>query len=86
MLCFGLTKGPATFQNVMNRLFAGMRAFVVVYLDNSLIFSDRSKHLDAFLSLLEANDVYANPSSISQRSSIWGTLLAVKASSWMQES
>ena len=39
VLCFGLTDAPATFQDVMNRLFAGMRKFVVVYLDDILIFS-----------------------------------------------
>ena len=47
----------------MNRMFAAMRKYVVVYLDDILIFSEspeeHAKHLDAVLSLLEENNFYA---------------------------
>ncbi len=63
VLWFGLTNAPATFHDVMNRPFAGMRKLVVVYLEDTLISSDspeeHAKHLDAVLSLLEANGLYA---------------------------
>ena len=52
MLCFGLTNAPATFQDVMNRIFAG-KEFVVVYLDDILVFSrspeEHEQHLDEIL-------------------------------------
>ena len=62
VLCFGLTNAPATFQDVMNRIFAG-KAFVVVYLDDILVFSrnaeEHEQHLDEVLSLLRDNELFA---------------------------
>ena len=37
---FGLTNAPATFQRLMNKVFAGnLDKFIAVYLDDTLIFS-----------------------------------------------
>ena len=48
-LPFGLTNAPATFQQATNKLFAKQSAFVAVYSDDILIFSenaeDHAKHL-----------------------------------------
>ena len=60
--CFGLTNAPATFQDVMNRIFAS-KAFVVVYLDDILVFSrnaeEHEQHLDEILGLLHENHLFA---------------------------
>ena len=54
---FGLTNAPATFQRPMNNMMnPHLDTFVVVYLDDVLIFSktieDHFKHLQAVFSLL----------------------------------
>jgi hypothetical protein len=66
VLTFGLTNVPATFQSVMNdmlRPYVGK--FVVVYLDDILIFSRTAKehlsHLQQVLQTLRENQFYANP-------------------------
>jgi hypothetical protein len=66
VLTFGLTNAPATFQSVMNdmlRPYVGK--FVVVYLDDILIFSKTAKehlsHLKQVLQTLRENQFYANP-------------------------
>jgi hypothetical protein len=66
VLTFGLTNAPATFQSVMNdmlRPYVGK--FVVVYLDDILIFSKTAKehlsHLRQVLQTLRENQFYANP-------------------------
>ena len=66
VLTFGLTNAPATFQSVMNdmlRPYVGK--FVVVYLDDILIFSktaeDHLSHLKQVLQRLRENQFYANP-------------------------
>jgi hypothetical protein len=66
VLTFGLTNAPATFQSVMDdmlRPYVGK--FVVVYLDDILIFSKTAKehlsHLRQVLQTLRENQFYANP-------------------------
>jgi hypothetical protein len=66
MLTFGLTNAPATFQSVMNgmlRPYVGN--FVVVYLNDILIFSKTTKehlsHLRQVLQTLRKTHFYANP-------------------------
>jgi hypothetical protein len=60
---FGLTNAPATLQAMMNEIFAYMEEFVVVYLDNILIFSDSFKkpaqHVGAVLICLCKVKLYA---------------------------
>ncbi|KAJ9509034.1 hypothetical protein QJQ45_001509 [Haematococcus lacustris] len=64
VLCFGLTNAPATFQAEMNRIFADyINDFVVVYLDDILIYSksaaDHAKHLELVLKRLREHELYA---------------------------
>lgn len=64
---FGLTNSPATFQALMNFLFADLIAEgkVAVYLDNILIFSDtldgHRKVVREVLKHLQDNDLYLHP-------------------------
>ncbi|KAJ9509789.1 hypothetical protein QJQ45_011602 [Haematococcus lacustris] len=64
VLCFGLTNAPATFQAEMNRIFSDyINDFVVVYLDDILIYSksaaDHAKHLELVLKRLREHELYA---------------------------
>jgi len=59
----GLCNAPATFQTLMNHIFRDyMDDFVVVYIDDILIFSrnteDHYKHLDIVLQRLKGNKLY----------------------------
>jgi hypothetical protein len=62
---FGLCNAPATFQYLMNSIFKPiLDRFVIVYLDDILIFSKtRQEHLadlDAVLKILQEHHLYAN--------------------------
>lgn len=64
---FGLTNAPATFQSVMNTVFAPyLRKFVLVFFDDILVFSknleEHVKHLDTVLGELRRNKLYAKKS------------------------
>lgn len=64
VLPFGLTNAPATFQALMNDILRPyLDDFVVVYLDDILVYSktadDHVKHLDQVLSVLEQHELYA---------------------------
>ncbi len=64
VLCFGLTNAPATFQRVMNRIFAPyIGRFVLVYLDDILVMSrtpeEHLTHLRTVLSVLRQHRFYA---------------------------
>lgn len=59
----GLTNAPATFQRAMNDLFAPyLGQFVVVFLDNILVFSENEEshvqHLRIVLDLLKKHNYY----------------------------
>jgi hypothetical protein len=65
VLCFGLTNAPATFQAAMNNIFSEyLHDFVVVYLDDILIFSktkeDHVRHLQLVLEKLREHNLFAN--------------------------
>ena len=60
VLPFGLTKAPATFQAVMNDIF---RLFVLVYLDDILVFSkfaaEHAEHLRLVPQRLREHEMFA---------------------------
>jgi hypothetical protein len=61
---FGLTNAPAVFQHLMNDIFREyMDEFVVVYLDDILIFSKdqetHDKHVQLVLATLREHGLYA---------------------------
>jgi hypothetical protein len=63
---FGLTNAPATFQHYMNSIFSNvLDKFVVVYLDDILIFSrnpeEHKEHVTEVLSHLQKHQLYAKP-------------------------
>ncbi|KAJ9527210.1 hypothetical protein QJQ45_025469 [Haematococcus lacustris] len=64
VLSFGLTNAPATFQAVMNDIFRDyLNDFVVVYLDDILVFSknkaEHLKHLEIVFRILKEHELYA---------------------------
>ncbi len=64
---FRLTNAPATFQAIMNTVFAPyLRKFVLVFFDNILVFSrtleDHLKHIVIVLEELRKNKLYAKRS------------------------
>ena len=61
---FGLTNAPATFMDLMNRIFrAYLDRFVVVFVDDILIYSPSEEehqfHLSVVLELLREHQLYA---------------------------
>jgi len=63
-LCFGLTNAPAAFQSVMNSIFRPyLNSFVMVYLDDILIFSktpeEHERHLRLVLDVLRNHNLTA---------------------------
>ena len=64
VLSFGLTNAPATFQAVMNSIFRKhLGKFVLVYLDDILIFSknpeEHAQHLRIVLDIIRQHKLYA---------------------------
>ena len=64
VMFFGLCNSPATFQMVMNKIFADMEGMIVVYIDNIMIFTkgDLVQHqakVKEVLQRLHDNDLFA---------------------------
>lgn len=67
---FGLTNAPATFQCLMNSIFAEFtRKFVIVFLDDILVYSttlqEHQEHLRLVLALLRQHQLFAKASKCS---------------------
>ena len=65
VLSFGLTNAPATFQAAMNRMMAPyIGKFVLVYLDDILVYSktaeEHARHLELVLAKLREHRFFAN--------------------------
>ncbi len=65
VLSFGLCNAPATFQTLMNHIFHDyLDAFVLVYLDDIMIFSstaeDHQRHVRLVLRRLRKHELYVN--------------------------
>ena len=66
VLCFGLVNAPAVFVQMMDSVFRnrGMGQYVVVYLDDILVYSktpeQHLQHLESVLQTLSDNQLYAN--------------------------
>lgn len=69
-MSFGLTGAPATFQGFMNFVLAPLlRKYMVVFLDDVLIYSKTNKqhvqHLKEVFQLLKAHDLHLKLSKCS---------------------
>ncbi|KAL0350188.1 UNVERIFIED_CONTAM: Retrovirus-related Pol polyprotein from transposon.6 [Sesamum radiatum] len=67
---FGLTNAPATFSTLMNQVLHGfLDEFVVVYLDNIVVYSgtlaEHVEHLRQVLMRLREHELYTNVSKCS---------------------
>jgi hypothetical protein len=62
-MSFGLTNAPAYFMNLMNKVFTDLDRFIVVFIDDILIYSksdsDHEEHLRLVLQKLRDNQLYA---------------------------
>ena len=70
VMFFGLCNSPATFQTMMNEIFADMEDVVVVYIDDIMIFTkgDLAQHqakVKEVLQRLRDNDLFARPEKCS---------------------
>ncbi|MBW0566404.1 hypothetical protein O181_106119 [Austropuccinia psidii MF-1] len=64
---FGLTNAPASFQNLLNDIFADfLDVYGVVYLDDIMVFSsseeEHVKHVASVLQRLRDNDLFSKSS------------------------
>ena len=67
---FGLCNSPATFQTMMNKIFADMEDVVVVYIDDIMIFTkgslaEHQAKVKEVLQCLCDNDLFAHPKKCS---------------------
>ena len=65
---FGLKNAPFKFQNIMNDIFTPLVSFIIVYIDDVLVFSksidQHSKHLQTFIFIMEKNGLAASASKM----------------------
>ena len=65
---FGLKNAPSEFQNIMNDIFNPFTEFIIVYIDDVLIFSKTNdqhfKHLQYLLHIIEKNGLAISASKM----------------------
>jgi len=65
---FGLKSAPSEFQNIMNDIFTPYTSFIIVYIDDVLIFSNtvdqHFKHLQLFIHIIEKNGLAVSASKL----------------------
>jgi len=65
---FGLKNAPSEFQNIMNDIFTPYIGFIIVYIDDVLVFSNtidqHFKHLQIFISVMERNGLATSASKL----------------------
>ena len=65
---FGLKNAPSEFQNIINDIFTPYTSFIIVYIDDVLVFSksidQHFKHLQTFISVMERNALAASTSKM----------------------
>ncbi|GKB25639.1 ORFIII-like polyprotein [Tanacetum coccineum] len=65
---FGLKNAPAVFQRKMDKCIKGTESFIVVYIDDKLVFSknekDHAKHLERMLNICEDNGLVLFPTKM----------------------
>lgn len=66
---FGLKNAPSEFQKIMNDIFNPYSTFIIVYIDDVLIFSDsidkHFKHLEIFYKIVKQNGLVLSESKMS---------------------
>ena len=65
---FGLKNAPSEFQNIMNDIFTPYTKFILVYIDDVLVFSktidQHFKHLDHFFKIIKRNGLALSASKM----------------------
>ena len=63
---FGLKNAPSEFQNIMNNILNPFSHFIIVYIDDVLVFSksieEHWKHLNSFFKTIKLNGLVLSPS------------------------
>ena len=63
MMLLGLANAPTTFMDLMNRVFHKLDQFVIVFIDDILIYSmsqeKQEEHLRIVLQILRENKLFA---------------------------
>ena len=66
---FGLKNAPIDFQNIMNQIFNPFSHFIIVYIDDILVYSnsidEHWKHLTSFFNTIKTNGLVLSPSKCS---------------------
>ena len=67
-MSFGLKNVPSKFQNIMNDIFNQFSDFIIVYIDDVLIYSDSVeqhwKHLNLFVQTVKSNGLSLSATKI----------------------
>ena len=65
---FGLKNAPLEFQNIINDIFNPYTSFIIVYIDDVLVFStsieQQFKHLNIFINIIVKNGLAVSASKM----------------------